>query len=104
MNHSLKAILAASGILLAVHPALAAEGDATRGQRIFGACAPCHSLEPNKNMTGPSLGPAFGTGKPENYQDLTVTRPLSKIQGSFGETRRLMRGSPIRRSSFPKTT
>jgi cytochrome c len=25
------------------------------GQRAFGACAPCHSLEPNRNMTGPSL-------------------------------------------------
>ena len=26
-----------------------------RGQRAFGACAACHSLEPNHNMTGPSL-------------------------------------------------
>ena len=26
-----------------------------RGQRVFGACAACHSLEPNRNMTGPSL-------------------------------------------------
>jgi cytochrome c len=26
-----------------------------RGQRAFGACAACHSLEPNRNMTGPSL-------------------------------------------------
>lgn len=37
-------------------PALAADnGNASRGARIFQACAPCHSLEPNKNMTGPSL-------------------------------------------------
>jgi len=34
---------------------LAAEGNATRGQRIFGACAACHSLQPDRNMTGPSL-------------------------------------------------
>jgi len=34
---------------------LGAEGNATRGPRLFGACAACHSLEPNKNMTGPSL-------------------------------------------------
>ena len=27
----------------------------TRGQRIFGACAACHSLQPDENMTGPSL-------------------------------------------------
>jgi len=35
--------------------ALAAGGNATRGQRVFGACASCHSLEPNQSMTGPSL-------------------------------------------------
>jgi cytochrome c len=33
----------------------AAEGNPTRGQRVFGACAMCHSLEPDQNMTGPSL-------------------------------------------------
>jgi len=31
------------------------EGNATRGQRVFGACAACHSLEPDQSMTGPSL-------------------------------------------------
>ena len=31
------------------------EGNPSRGQRIFGACAACHSLQPNQNMTGPSL-------------------------------------------------
>ena len=30
-------------------------GNATRGQRVFGACVACHSLEPNRSMTGPSL-------------------------------------------------
>ncbi|MGB6352030.1 MAG: cytochrome c family protein [Pseudolabrys sp.] len=34
---------------------LAADGNASRGQRVFGACAACHSLQPNQNMTGPSL-------------------------------------------------
>lgn len=34
---------------------LAAEGNPARGQRIFGACAACHSLQPDQNMTGPSL-------------------------------------------------
>ena len=33
----------------------AAEGNPARGQRIFGACAACHSLQPDQNMTGPSL-------------------------------------------------
>ena len=39
-------VLLASGI----------KGSAPRGQRVFGACAACHSLQPDKNMTGPSLG------------------------------------------------
>jgi len=31
------------------------EGDPSRGQRVFGACAACHSLQPDQDMTGPSL-------------------------------------------------
>jgi len=41
-------------------PTLAESGDATRGQRDFRVCAPCHSLEPNRNMTGPSLAGLWG--------------------------------------------
>lgn len=41
-------------------PALAEQGDAARGQRQFRACAPCHSLEPGRNMTGPSLASLWG--------------------------------------------
>lgn len=33
----------------------AADGNAARGQRVFNACAQCHSLEPDRSMTGPSL-------------------------------------------------
>ena len=40
--------------------ALASEGDPTRGQRMFAACAACHSLEPDRNMTGPSLARLWG--------------------------------------------
>jgi cytochrome c len=31
------------------------EGNSARGQRVFAACAACHSLQPDQNMTGPSL-------------------------------------------------
>ena len=41
-------------------PAFAEGGDAARGQRDFRACAPCHSLEPDRNMTGPSLAELWG--------------------------------------------
>lgn len=40
--------------------ALAEPGDASRGQQDFRACAPCHSLEPDRNMTGPSLAGLWG--------------------------------------------
>jgi len=37
------------------HGAMAQPGNATRGERMYRACVACHSLEPNRNMTGPSL-------------------------------------------------
>src|SRR5260370_11465417 len=46
---------AALGVSTVLSPALAADGNADRGERVFNACTPCHSLEPNRNMTGPSL-------------------------------------------------
>jgi cytochrome c len=42
-------------VLVAFASSAEAEGDANRGQRVFQNCAVCHSLEPGKNMTGPSL-------------------------------------------------
>jgi cytochrome c len=46
--------------LLSLSAALAEQGDAGRGQRDFRVCAPCHSLEPDRNMTGPSLFHLWG--------------------------------------------
>ncbi len=40
--------------------ALADQGNASRGQQDFRACAPCHSLEADRNMTGPSLANLWG--------------------------------------------
>src|SRR5216684_1593833 len=40
--------------------ALAEQGNASRGQQDFRACAPCHSLEADRNMTGPSLANLWG--------------------------------------------
>ena len=37
-----------------------AAGSPTQGERIFGACAACHSLQPDQNMTGPSLAGLWG--------------------------------------------
>jgi cytochrome c len=54
MGRHFLTIVAVLGLSAALSPALA-NGDATRGQRAFNACAQCHSLEPNRSMTGPSL-------------------------------------------------
>jgi cytochrome c len=40
---------------LSASSGLTAEGDAALGARAFRACAACHSVEANRNMTGPSL-------------------------------------------------
>jgi cytochrome c len=39
---------------LGTHTAFS-EANAARGQQVFGACAACHSLQADQNMTGPSL-------------------------------------------------
>jgi cytochrome c len=55
MNRRAALMLVALGVSTAVSPTLAAEGNSTRGQRVFNACAACHSLQLDQNMTGPSL-------------------------------------------------
>jgi cytochrome c len=60
VNSFRMAILVSLGLTILVSPALSADGDPTRGQRLFGNCAACHSLEPNRSMTGPSLSGLWG--------------------------------------------
>src|SRR5262249_42719444 len=56
MESSMNRLCIVLAIILTTTSASAwAQGDAGRGERMFRACAPCHSLEPNRNMTGPSL-------------------------------------------------
>jgi cytochrome c len=58
----MKAILPAAIVFVLALDAqsFAADGNAARGQRVFGACAACHSLQPDQNMTGPSLAGLWG--------------------------------------------
>lgn len=37
-----------------------AEGEASKGAELFRHCAACHSLEPNRHLTGPSLANVWG--------------------------------------------
>src|SRR6266481_8176137 len=55
-----KFAMAALATIAFLSPASAQLGDAARGQQGFRACAPCHSLEPDRNMTGPSLAKLWG--------------------------------------------
>ena len=50
-----KSTITALATIAFLPPALAQQDDAARGQRDFQVCAPCHSLEADRNMTGPSL-------------------------------------------------
>jgi cytochrome c len=52
-------IIAVATIAL-LSPAVGQNGDVSRGQQDFRACAPCHSLEPDRSMTGPSLANLWG--------------------------------------------
>lgn len=47
-------------VILVSSPLHAQQDNVARGQRDFRVCAPCHSLEPNRNMTGPSLANLWG--------------------------------------------
>jgi cytochrome c len=55
MNGSHATALAVLASIVITSQSFAAEGNPAQGKRVFGACAACHSLEPNRNMTGPSL-------------------------------------------------
>lgn len=49
-----RAALGWLALSVAAPPALGA-GDSVKGARAFGACAACHSMEPGRHLTGPSL-------------------------------------------------
>jgi cytochrome c len=55
MQNLSASILIVLAMAAASSAAPAQQADAQRGQRVFGPCAACHSLEPDRNMTGPSL-------------------------------------------------
>jgi cytochrome c len=52
-------IVMSVALALATPAVAAAQGDPAQGARDFRACAPCHSLVPNRNMSGPSLAGIF---------------------------------------------
>lgn len=55
-----KPVVIALSTIALLSPAMGEPGDAVRGEREFRVCAPCHSLAPDRNMTGPSLADLWG--------------------------------------------
>ncbi len=55
MNRIQSIAMVILALVVLPYRAVAQPGDATRGERMYRACVACHSLEPNRNMTGPSL-------------------------------------------------
>ena len=47
--------MALLGLIIGIPNSTTKAENVAQGERVFRACAPCHSLEPNRNMTGPSL-------------------------------------------------
>jgi cytochrome c len=55
MNRIQSIAMVILALIVVPHWAVAQPGDVARGERMYRACVACHSLEPNRNMTGPSL-------------------------------------------------
>jgi cytochrome c len=56
MMNRIRTVAIATLVLIVLPYQLSAEpGDISGGERMYRACAACHSLEPDRNMTGPSL-------------------------------------------------
>jgi cytochrome c len=53
-------LFVALAVAIVSPPARAQQDSAARGERDFRVCTPCHSLEPDRNMTGPSLANLWG--------------------------------------------
>jgi cytochrome c len=60
MKPSMMAAVAILLLCCSTATARAQAGNVNAGQRAFGLCAACHSLQPNHNMTGPSLADVWG--------------------------------------------
>jgi cytochrome c len=59
-----------------------ADGNPQRGAMIYGACASCHSLEPNLHLTGPSLAGLWGK-KPASVADFPRYSSALKMKQDF---------------------
>ena len=82
-------------------PASGAQGDATAGRLVFRKCQACHSLEPGKNLIGPSLAGALdrkaGTAPNFNYspamKQANITWTLNTLDGYLSDPQKVVPGN-----------
>jgi cytochrome c len=94
--------LAITMLLLTGWRAMGESGNAARGERMYRACVACHSLDPDRNMTGPSLA-EFWNRKSGSLPSFPRYSPALRSAASSGPTIPSRNGSRIHSTSFPAT-
>ncbi|MBU2580601.1 MAG: cytochrome c family protein [Alphaproteobacteria bacterium] len=75
--------------MIAAVPALAAAGDAEKGEKVFRKCKACHTADEAKNKVGPHLvgiiGRKAGTVEGFKYSDAMANSGLTWDDATLGE-------------------
>lgn len=73
-------LVVAAAVLAILSTAAVAEGDPLAGKHVFAKCALCHTAEPGKNKTAPSLFNLIGrpAGSAPGYSYSPAMRDLNK--------------------------
>jgi cytochrome c len=85
-------IIGAFAGALVLQSANAETGNPKRGQKVYDACAACHSLESDRNMTGPSLADLWNR-KAGTLASFHRYSPALRSSVSCGMTKHWMNGS-----------
>ena len=86
----MKLKLAVAALAIALSPGLAlAEGDATKGKKVFKKCKACHYADKKKNKVGPYLMGVFGrkAGTIEGYKYSKAMQAKAAEIGEWDETK-----------------
>lgn len=71
--------------LIGVRQIAAEAGDPAKGKELYRACASCHSLEPGRHMTGPSLASIWGQKAGDDETFARYSKALKKAEVIWDE-------------------